>query len=110
MEEIKIGELEQAVVPLVEEDGAVARFDSKAALRQWLVEQITWLVDRDFERLLRILYLIDVSEQKVRRLIQDNEGEDAAGIIADLILERQVQKIISRKKYVPKDGKYFADE
>jgi len=98
-----VEELERAIIPLVDEYTNVS-FKAFEDLRNWLIEQVTYLIDRDFEHLLRILYLIDVNEMKVRKLISENEGEDAPVIIADLILERQAQKIRSRKKYLPKDG------
>ncbi len=80
-------------------------------LKEWLVENIEWLIDNDFERLLTILYRIDVSEIKIKRLIEQNEGENAAEIIAELILERELQKIESRKRYsTPKNSQYFNDE
>ena len=104
-----IEELEQAIIRLIEEDLDVS-FKDKDVLRDWLIEQVSHLIDRQFDHLLRVLYLIDVNEQKVRRLIQENEGENAAAIISDLILERQVEKIRSRKKHIPKDGKYFSDD
>ena len=107
-----INELEQAVIPLMDEYDEYTELSFKKFedLRNWLIEQVAYLIDRDFEHLLRVLYLIDVSEKKVRLLLEQNEGENASSIIADLILERQAEKIESRKKYVPKDGKYFSDD
>jgi hypothetical protein len=102
-------ELGLAVVPLIDEFSQV-QFTKREELRTWLIEQISYLIDRNFEHMLRVLYLIDVNEGRVRKLIQENDGEDAAGIIADLILERQAEKIRSRKKYVPKNGKYFSED
>lgn len=103
--------LQKSVVQLLVSPSEVEAFDNLSELRNWLIENIEWLLDNDFERMLSILYRIDVSEIKVRRLIEQNEGEDAAGIIADLIIERQAQKIESRKKYSqPKENKYFDDE
>jgi len=104
-----VEELEQAIIPLVDEYTNVS-FKAFEDLRNWLIEQVADLIDRDFEHLLRILYLIDVNEMRVRKLISENEGDNAAVIIADLILERQAQKIRSRKKYIPKDGKYFSED
>jgi len=46
-----------------------------------------------------ILYRIDVNERKLKFLLQENVGEDAAVIIADLIIERQLQKIKSREAF-----------
>ncbi|MEZ5007289.1 MAG: hypothetical protein R2753_03940 [Chitinophagales bacterium] len=107
----ELSTLQNSVVQLLVSPNEVEAFDSYEQLRNWLIENIEWLLDHDFERLLSVLYRIDVSEIRVRKLIEQNEGEDAAGIMADLILERQAQKIESRKKYsTPKDNKYFDDE
>lgn len=104
-------DVQQSVALLLVEPQDVEKFDDLEELRAWLKENIEWLLDNDFERLLGILYRIDVSEVKIRRLIEQNEGENAALIIADLIIERQAQKVASRKKYkISKDQKYFDDE
>ncbi len=111
MGETDIISLQNAVVPLLVDPNQVEPFNHLNELRQWLIENIEWLIDNDFERMLSILYRIDVSEAKVRLLIEQNEGENAAAIIADLILERQAQKIESRKKYTSDlEGKYFDDD
>lgn len=65
-------------------------------LRQWLAREITILMDRDFQRLLNILYRIDVSEQKTSLAL--NEA-DPAYALAGLIIERELQKVETRKKY-----------
>lgn len=111
-DKIEIGELGDAVIPLVDarDEHTGLRFAKYEELRRWLIEQVSWLIDRDFAHLLRALYLIDVDESRVRRLVEQHEGRDAPAIIADLILERQAQKILSRKKYIPKDGKYFTND
>jgi hypothetical protein len=41
----------------------------------------------------QILYRVDVSEQKLKELLQKNPGTDAAVIIADLLIERQEEKV-----------------
>lgn len=72
---------------------------SEKELREQLVAHINQLINTNFEKLVFYLYRIDVDETKMRRLLEQREGEDAAGLIADLIIERQVQKIASRKKF-----------
>ena len=66
-------------------------------LREKLVAHINHLINHDFEKLVFYLYRIDVNESKMRELLQQNDGENAAGLIADLIIERQLQKIESKK-------------
>lgn len=70
----------------------------EATLYNQLVEQINTLIKDDFEKLVQLLYRIDVSEQKLKMLLQTNPNEDAAKLIASLIIERQIQKIELRKK------------
>ena len=67
-------------------------------LKQKLSLHINHLINHDFEKLVSLLYRIDVNENKIRQLLKQKEGENAAGLIADLIIERQLQKIESRKK------------
>ena len=55
--------------------------------------KINDLIQTDFERLVNLLYRIDVDEQKLKELLIDNPNEDAGVIIARLIIERQLQKI-----------------
>lgn len=71
---------------------------SQEELREKLAAHINHLINHDFEKLVYYLYRIDVDENKMRRLLEQREGENAAGLIADLIIERQVQKIKSRQE------------
>lgn len=63
-----------------------------------LAETVNRLLNTNFEKLVSILYRIDVNEDKVKIVLKENPDEDAGKIIADLIIERQLQKIESRKK------------
>jgi hypothetical protein len=62
---------------------------------EYLVNQ---LIEKDFSSLVQILYRIDVNELQLKNLLHTNPGTDAATLITDLIIERQVQKIEFRKK------------
>ena len=66
-------------------------------IRAILIQHLTHLIDHHFERLVFLLYRVDVDETKMRAVLEQQQGKDAAGLIADLILERQLQKIESRK-------------
>ena len=70
-----------------------------AELRSLLSEHIHTLITKDFSRLIAILYRLDISEKKLKELLQHQSQNDAGLIIADMIIERQLQKIESRKKY-----------
>jgi len=68
------------------------------------------LIETDFEKLVSILYRIDVNEYKLKNMLLENNGEDASKIIADLIIERQMQKIKSRQQYSKRDDNMSDDE
>jgi len=68
------------------------------ALKEKLSAYINHLIQSDFEKLVSLLYRIDISETKLKHLLQQNPGEDAGKIIAELIIERQEQKIKSRQQ------------
>ena len=68
------------------------------AFRALFVQRIEELIQRDFEKLKWILYRIDVSEKKLSDALQNSEA-DAATVMADLIIQRQMEKAESRKKF-----------
>ena len=68
------------------------------AIRQLLIRRIEELLRHDIEKLKWILYRIDVNEKKLYETLQNSEA-DAATIMADLIIERQIEKAESRKKF-----------
>ena len=65
---------------------------------QQLADYINQLILTNFERLVQLLYRIDVSEAKLKYLLKENPVEDAGRIIALLIFERQIQKIKFKKE------------
>ena len=67
--------------------------------RKELAAYIHELINSDFEKLISILYRLDVNEKKLKTLLAEKAATDAGILIADAIIERQVQKINSRKKY-----------
>ncbi|MES2778669.1 MAG: hypothetical protein V4651_02115 [Bacteroidota bacterium] len=72
---------------------------SYEALLEALTSVITYLLLHDMEKLLNILYRIDVNEPKVKAAFAQNDPKLIAPTIARLILERELQKAESRRKY-----------
>lgn len=64
-----------------------------------LISFINDLINKDFYALVQLLYRVDVNEKRLKACLKQNEKSDAALIIADLIIERQLQKIASKKQY-----------
>lgn len=84
---------------------------SEDELLQKLSEFINQLIKTDFEKLVFILYKADVSESKLKQLLQQNSYQDASPVIAKLIIEREREKIYSRSRFrkkedIPDDEKW----
>jgi len=78
--------------------------------RRIVAERINELVNTNFQKLVLILYRMDVNETKLKQLLKDNPGTDAGMIIADLMIERQAEKIKSREQYSKRDENISDDE
>ncbi|HEX7905319.1 MAG TPA: hypothetical protein VF487_15710 [Chitinophagaceae bacterium] len=87
----------EALIQLVKEMGVTVREDISSMQRQALIDAINRLLEKGFQKLVAILYRLDVSETKLKNLLSENPNADAAVIIAELMIERQVQKIKSRQ-------------
>ena len=68
-------------------------------LEALLAEKVNAMIETDFGALVQLLYRIDVNEGRLRDLLQESAGEDAGRVIARLILQRQWQKIETRRRY-----------
>ncbi len=64
-----------------------------------LATYINDMILSDFTGLMNLLYRLDVSETKIRKLLDDMQHEDAGKIIAAVIIERQLQKIKSKQQF-----------
>ena len=71
---------------------------------QMLYERVNDLINNDFQKLVTILYTMDVDETRLKQLLNENPGTDAGRIIASLMIERQEQKIRSRQGYKPDEN------
>ena len=78
--------------------------------KQILANKINELINNDFQKLVSILYRMDVSEMKLKQLLKENAGTDAGLIIADLMIERQEEKIKFRQQFNKRDENISDDE
>ena len=79
-------------------------------MRLQLQAHVNKMIIDDFQQLVNILYRIDVNERKLKYLLQENVGADAAVIIADLIIDRQLEKIKSRQQFSQQQDRSIPDE
>ena len=86
------------------------QFQNSVDVRKQLILLIDQLINSDFHALVQLLYQIDVHEQRLNKVLKDNLHNDSAPLIADLIIERQLQKNESRKQFSPGKDKYSNEE
>ncbi len=79
-------------------------------IRGKLMSLINELINKDFQSLIQLLYRIDVNEKKIRHYLNEKKNQDAASVLADLIIERQLQKIESRKKFSSRNHSQSEEE
>lgn len=68
-------------------------------LQEQLTVFISGLIAHDFQKLINILYQVDVREDKLKEMLAASTGVDAAEIIAAMIIERMLEKIETRKQH-----------
>lgn len=83
-------------------DVAITGVISKEKILEELEIKISHLLQRNAETFFQLMYRLDISEKKLTAAIEDNEHTVAR--IANLIYERQEQKILSRKQYRSPDS------
>ncbi len=83
---------------------------SMEELQEKLSAHINRFIQHNFEQLVNLLYRIDVSEPKIKSLLQMQPGTNAGDIIANLIIERQLQKIRSRQQFKANNDSFTEEE
>lgn len=68
-------------------------------LKQILAAEIVHLLEHDIGKLKWILYRVDVDEGKLQELLAQTAAADAPGVIAEKIIERQMEKARTRERY-----------
>ncbi len=74
---------------------------SLEALQIALAAHINDLIVNNFEKLIYLLYRIDISENRVKQLLEQSRNTMAGETIAKAIIERQLQKIALRQTHTP---------
>ena len=60
---------------------------------------IAKLMNNHYERLLSVLYRIDVNEKSISEEIYRRNDEEPSSIITDLIIERELKKVVIRRHF-----------
>ncbi|WP_109832233.1 hypothetical protein [Reichenbachiella versicolor] len=64
-----------------------------------LTRIIRHLLDKDLNRLLNAFYKIDIGEDKFKSILTTAPPEELATILAQEVIQRELQKVKTREKY-----------
>ena len=70
-------------------------------LHDMLSARIREMLTDDFDQLLSILYRVDVSEERAREAMQQDDLDGVAHELANLVLARHVEKLMARRGSAP---------
>ena len=73
--------------------------NSMSDLKEKLIQIIRYFLDKEFERLLQVMYRIDINEDKLKIALASNPPDQVAQNIVELIIERECLKVKTRKQY-----------
>ena len=72
---------------------------SREEMLSKLSANINLLINTNFDRLISLLYRLDISELRLKKELEEKPGNDAGDIIAGMIVERELQKLQSRQSF-----------
>lgn len=98
-----VSALEHQLTLIKDEDGLLA-------YKLKLQASVNELINTDFNQLLQLLYRLDVSEKKIKAALDQNQGKDSAPLITELIIDRQIEKIKSRRQFKQRDDNISEEE
>ena len=82
---------------------------SMEELKLFLSGYISHLISNNPDKLVSILSRVDVSEKMLKANLQ-NQDDNASSIMAQMIIERQIEKIKSREQFKTNDGNFTEEE
>lgn len=68
-------------------------------VRDLLAVRVREMLDKNVEKLVSTLYRIDISQRVTDEIFNLSSKDDIALLIADAVIQRQLQKIKTRRKY-----------
>lgn len=68
-------------------------------VRDLLAARVREMLDKNIEKLVSTLYRIDVSQRVTDEIFNLSSKDDIALLIADAVIQRQLKKIETRRKY-----------
>lgn len=74
-------------------------FDAYEELFNQIEPHIKNLIDVNHSKFMGILYRIDLSDEQIKKAVHKNTSESFSEIVTDLIIKRELQKVVIRKHF-----------
>ncbi len=71
----------------------------REALLEELRRRVDFLLRHDFDRLISCMYMLDVPEEKFTEAVRRPPHEQPDRLLADIILEREIERMQTRRRY-----------
>ncbi|HEX8516598.1 MAG TPA: hypothetical protein VF868_10390 [Bacteroidia bacterium] len=60
------------------------------------------LIDSNHSKFISILYRIDLNDEQIKKALENNSSEPFSEILTDLIIKRELQKVVIKNHYKSK--------
>lgn len=87
------------VFPLLAQVNTDLSPDKRDELKKQLAAYLNELLLHDFHSLVQLLYRVDVSEKKLKTVLQESPNEDAGNLLAELVIQRQLEKLVTKNRF-----------
>lgn len=74
-------------------------YNAYQELFEQIEPHINKLIESNQQKFMSVLYRIDVNEQQIKKAVNENNSEPFSDIITDLIIKRELQKVVIRNHY-----------
>lgn len=74
-------------------------YNAYEELFEQIEPHIRKLIDSNRSKFMGILYRIDLNDEQVKKAVNENSSEPFSEIITDLIIKRELQKVVIRNHY-----------
>jgi hypothetical protein len=74
-------------------------YNAYEELFEQIEPHINQLINSNQQKFMSILYRIDLSDEQLKKAVKENTTEPFSAIVSDLIIKRELQKVVIRDHY-----------
>lgn len=74
-------------------------FNAYEELFEQIEPHIDQLIHSNQQKFMSILYRIDLSDEQIKKAVNENSSEPFSTIVSDLIIKRELQKVVIRNHF-----------